>query len=67
MLTTETALRKDRTTGLAPLQHRHFSTIAAIIATMEPNRIKTAQHFADNLIKTNPHFDRERFLSACKP
>ena len=33
-LTPATALRKDRTTGVADMQHRHFTTIAAIIRDM---------------------------------
>lgn len=34
MLSEKTAHRKDLTTGLAPLQHRHFATIATIIREM---------------------------------
>ena len=75
MLTTESALRKDKTTE-ASLEHRHFATIAAIIASMEkiPNqehgfidaREDVAEHFADKLAVTNPNFDRARFLRACE-
>lgn len=57
------------------MQHRHFATVAAIVANMrgdldlrfsqgEVDRI--AKHFADELAKTNPRFDRKRFLAACK-
>ena len=68
-LTAETALRKDKTTGLnVEMQHRHFAAIAAIIESMDecdtPRRI-VADHFADELAKTNPRFDRKRFLKAC--
>lgn len=35
MLTAESALRKDRTTSGDP-QHRHFATIARIIANTPP-------------------------------
>lgn len=73
-LSIEAAARKDRATGLSEMQHRHFSTVAAIIASMrgdldlrfsqgEVDRV--AEHFADELAKTNPRFDRKRFLRAC--
>ncbi len=67
MLKPETALAKDRRTGLSPMQHRHFSTVAAILATM-PDRASAevaAHHFAAELPATNPKFDRARFLAAC--
>ena len=75
-LTTEAALRKDKTNAAAPfdgtLQHRHFAVIAGIIASM-PNHAPTlrtakrsvALQFADKLADTNPRFDRARFLAAC--
>ena len=72
MLTTDSALRKDLRTGLSNLDHRHFTTIAAIIKMMdganysaESPRWLTAQHFANELAATNPRFDRARFLKAC--
>lgn len=62
---------------IADLQHRHFATIATIISRYNDadasrfenvaDRDKIAEHFADNLARTNPKFDRERFLRACKP
>ena len=64
----DSQLRKDRATSLAPLQHRHFATIATIINRLEPafyDPRSLADHFADLLAKTNPRFDRERFLRAC--
>lgn len=76
MLSTTAASRKDRTSGLGALQHRHFATIATIIREMDKVsnqehgfidiREDVAEHFADLLGKTNPNFDRERFLRACK-
>lgn len=75
MLSTEAANRKDRTSGFGTLQHRHFATIAAIIREMDKVsnqehgfidiREDVAEHFADWLGKTNPKFDRQRFLVAC--
>ena len=68
-LTTESALRKDRNTGKATLEHRHFATIAAIIRDMhgldENDRKHVAFRFADELRTTNPKFDTKRFLAAC--
>ena len=65
MLTAESAARKDRTSGAnAELQHRHFAFIAA---TIKDNRLggNVAQVFAAACARTNPHFDRARFLAAC--
>lgn len=68
MLTTKSALSKDRRTGLSPMQHRHFATIATIIRNYgfdgSPGRTILANHFADELAGTNPNFDRGRFLRA---
>ena len=69
MLTTASALRKDKRTR-AQLQHRHFATIADIIRRMDdgaPWPVEDIQtHFADHLADTNPRFDRQRFLNACR-
>jgi len=68
-LTPESAKRKDEDedAGLAPMQHRHFATIAKIIRSMpEASRAEAKKHFASALGKTNPRFDRERFLVACE-
>jgi hypothetical protein len=69
-LYTDTAARKDRWTGgTAPqMQHRHFAFIAATIAAMPEhvNRIPVAREFAKQLARTNPNFDRDRFLAACR-
>lgn len=75
-LSLHTAARKDRTADLAPMQHRHFATIATIIRSMAkvPNqthgfidvREDVAEHFADHLALTNPKFDRDRFIAACR-
>ena len=35
------------------------------LAMNTATRGKIAQQFADNLIKSNPRFDKARFLSAC--
>ncbi len=71
-LTTEAALRKDRTTAPVPMQHRHYATIAAVIkGRIEPvpDGHLTSKHvaeiFAQELAATNPRFDRRRFLTAC--
>lgn len=69
MLTKESAHRKDITSGLSDMQHRHFATIATIIregAFAEETRQEVAETFADRLWMTNPNFDRKRFLLACK-
>lgn len=77
-LTPETAARKDRTQPSGnEMQHRHFATIAAIIRDMDfvhtgtqgfvDIREDVATHFANGLARTNPRFDRKRFLAACKP
>ena len=63
------ALDKDRRTALAPMQHRHYASIAEVIHRLEPafyDPKSLAEHFARHLEKTNPRFDRERFLRACE-
>ncbi len=65
MLTEESALRKDRTTGKATMEHRHFATIAAILRNMQADRM-TCEAWADELTPTNINFNRERFLLACR-
>lgn len=71
MLTKASAHRKDLTTGMADMQHRHFATIATIIRTRlygdltKEQRNIVAEAFADALPATNPNFDRRRFLLAC--
>lgn len=71
-LTTESAARKDNTTGRSFVQfeHRHFATLADMIKRMhsvgsEEDRTWIADYFAGELAATNPRFDRARFLSAC--
>lgn len=66
----EAALRKDKTNVNSEMQHRHFATVAGIIAGMadswkERARVHIAHRFADELEHTNPRFDRARFLAAC--
>jgi hypothetical protein len=46
----------------------HFVLIAEMLrgADLEPaTRARIAGHFADHLTRTNPLFDRARFLAAC--
>lgn len=69
MLTTASAARKDaNSAGKATFEHRHFSTVAAIIKNMSVTadvRHEIAQEFATALASTNPRFDRQHFLAAC--
>jgi hypothetical protein len=73
-LSKQAALSKDKTSGLAPMQHRHFATIATIIREMPANGTalgqfapeQVAELFANRLGETNPRFDRDRFLAACE-
>lgn len=69
--TAQTALRKDRTTK-PQLEHRHFAFIASVIAAMPAHAatLRTQQRscalaFADACAKSNPKFDRARFMRAC--
>ena len=70
-LTIESASRKDKTSAKgATFEHRHFAALADMLANLhsvgdEPTRTWVAQYFADELAKTNPRFDRARFLHAC--
>lgn len=69
MLTQESATRKDARTGLADMQHRHFTTIATIIReanVAESARQEMEDVFAARLNSTNPKFDVARFRRACK-
>ena len=70
MLTVKSAHRKDITTGISDMQHRHFATIATIIREMDKSQLYTVGHisemFAIRLARTNPNFDCGRFLRACK-
>lgn len=68
-LTTKSANRKDLRTGAnVDLQHRHFAFIAATIKDLhsiaEIDRTWVAEFFANACEKTNPKFDRRRFLLA---
>lgn len=68
MLKPEAALRKDKTNAFASsMEHRHFATIAAILYQVHDlaNGGVVARRFAVELAKTNPRFDRKRFLIAC--
>lgn len=73
-LTEKSAHRKD-VGKIADMQHRHFATVATIIAELSrqhgaetahtPEQI--AAHFAHYLARTNARFDRARFMRACAP
>lgn len=48
------------------MQRRHFEFIAATVKGMAPDlRNAAAAAFADELRRTNPQFDRARFIAAC--
>lgn len=66
-LSTKAAHRKDISTGISEMQHRHFATVATIIRALPDAglRADVAEHFADSLASSNPRFDRARFLAAC--
>jgi hypothetical protein len=61
-------MQRDRNAATPALQHRHFAFIAKTIREMPDrvNRIPVAREFAKALAETNPRFDRERFLAACR-
>ena len=75
-LTQTAAARKDARNAKSEMQHRHFATVAAILANA-PDFTKhnsgnpigahrqLCRYFADELAETNPRFDRDRFLKAC--
>lgn len=71
-LTIESAARKDAANAhAATFEHRHFATVAAIIKdlrTFMPSKAHDTMtaHFADAMARTNPRFDRRRFLAACE-
>ena len=68
-LSAAAAYRKDTADALAPMTHQHFRTIAAILReelAAAPITSRPVVHrFADALARTNPRFDRARFLAAC--
>lgn len=77
MLNDKSALRKDRKSAgdFCTMQHRHFAVVAGVIAGFPQSRgpvedfdfrDNVAELFADAFAKTNPRFDRARFLRACK-
>lgn len=54
------------------MQRRHFEMIAGIIAQLNPispnaqgYKAALIAHFADELAKTNPLFQRDRFITDC--
>ena len=71
MLSAKAAFAKDRTTGKARMEHRHFATVAAVLdsipATILPDhtqRVALVEFFATELSTTNPNFSYERFRKA---
>lgn len=68
-LSASAALSKDKWSGKCTVlfQHRHFAFIAATIKQTHDDfrRMHMAYAFANELEKTNPNFDRDRFLRAC--
>lgn len=73
-LTQASAARKDSRTanGGPELQHRHFAFIADVIrnmpshaATLRTQKRSCALSFADACGRSNPRFNRARFLTAC--
>lgn len=51
-------------------EHRHYKAIAASVHAIICSEVKAgnwlAEAFADQMCGTNPNFDRERFLAACR-
>ena len=65
------AKQSQKQGGIA-MQRRHFELIAGIIAELNPispaakdYKQALVEHFIDELAKTNPLFDRARFVKAC--
>lgn len=51
------------------LERRHFDAIAHILSrytAYASERDNIIEHFADELTKTNPNFNRQRFQKACE-
>lgn len=65
-LSSQAQHRKDQIASPPTLQHRHFAFIAQTLwtAQYDPRGQDVANIFADALAKTNPNFDRARFLRA---
>lgn len=66
------ATRKDVNASYAPMQHRHFATVAKIIRKLHREggvshsmAALIADHFAWELAETNANFDKSRFIAAC--
>jgi hypothetical protein len=52
---------------ISTMTRLHFEAIARMITTLDtPLRFNVAVHFANELKKHNPKFNRGRFLEACK-
>lgn len=69
-LTLKAATNKDRAQPVsAKFEHRHFAEIARIIRSMplDVARESAMDTFAAELARTNPRFDRTRFVCACIP
>ena len=74
MLSTTASLAKDRRSARCEMQHRHFACIADILRELPTESLglsaddceRINAFFADELARTNPRFDRARFLTACR-
>lgn len=70
-LSPRAAHRKDLSGKPATMTHQHFRSIAESIRKLathpssELARDLVAFRFADDLARTNPNFNRVRFLAAC--
>lgn len=54
--------------GNPTMQRRHFELIARTISKLDDKLIRTivAHEFGAVLGQTNPQFDRDKFIDACK-
>jgi len=51
------------------MTRKHFEIVAAAVAniTNRPDRWLVANMLADSFEKENPRFDRDKFITACRP
>lgn len=71
-LTVKAAREKDLRTGISPMQHRHYATVATIIREIPEDVLAPAskqalaEYFCFRLRNSNLNFNPARFLAACK-
>ena len=55
--------------GENKMTRKHFEIVAAAISNIvnRPDRWLVANMLADSFEKENPRFDRDRFITACRP